>query len=178
MALGAAHRLGILENKMLLAALKDDSGAVRRRAAELAARIGGPGADPEISAVLAPAVVELLEDDECAEVAAFALGEMALGPPVVAERLAAQAREHRDPLAREAAVAALGSLGIGRETVLAALDDIATVRRRAVIALANFEGSDVEAALRLATEDRDWQVRQAAEDLISPTDEGDQHRSM
>ena len=49
--------------------------------------------------------------------------------------------------------------------ILAALGDKATVRRRAVLALAPFEGPDVEAALAAAREDRDWQVRQAAEDL-------------
>jgi hypothetical protein len=34
-----------------------------------------------------------------------------------------------------------------------------------VIALAPFSGPDVDAALTAALEDRDWQVRQAAEDL-------------
>jgi hypothetical protein len=34
-----------------------------------------------------------------------------------------------------------------------------------VLALAPFEGPEVEAALATALEDRDWQVRQAAEDL-------------
>jgi HEAT repeat protein len=78
-----------------------------------------------------------------------------------------QARTHTDALCRESAVAALGSLGAGRATVLAAASDIATVRRRAVIALANFDGDDVDRALEKALEDRDWQVRQAAEDLIT-----------
>jgi hypothetical protein len=44
------------------------------------------------------------------------------------------------------------------------------VRRRAVIALAPFAGPDVDAALAAASQDRDWQVRQAAEDLLGPTD--------
>ena len=39
-------------------------------------------------------------------------------------------------------------------------------RRRAVLALAAFEGDGVEAALTRALDDRDWQVRQAAEDLL------------
>jgi hypothetical protein len=34
-----------------------------------------------------------------------------------------------------------------------------------VIALAAFEGDEVDAALERALADRDWQVRQAAEDL-------------
>jgi len=49
--------------------------------------------------------------------------------------------------------------------VIAALADKAPVRRRAVVALANFEGPDVEAALASAREDRDWQVRAAADQL-------------
>jgi len=40
------------------------------------------------------------------------------------------------------------------------------VRRRAVIALAPFEGPEVDAALEAARTDRDWQVRQAAEDQL------------
>ena len=43
--------------------------------------------------------------------------------------------------------------------------DKSTIRRRAVLALAPFEGDQVEAALAEARSDRDWQVRQAAEDL-------------
>jgi hypothetical protein len=39
------------------------------------------------------------------------------------------------------------------------------VRRRAVLALAPFDGPEVEAAIDKALTDRDWQVRQAAEDL-------------
>jgi hypothetical protein len=39
------------------------------------------------------------------------------------------------------------------------------VRRRAVLALAPFDGPEVDAAIDAALEDRDWQVRQAAEDL-------------
>jgi hypothetical protein len=34
-----------------------------------------------------------------------------------------------------------------------------------VLALAAFSGSDVETALEAARHDRDWQTRQAAEDL-------------
>jgi HEAT repeat protein len=75
---------------------------------------------------------------------------------------------HSDPLVREAAVAALGALGDpdGLEAVLAACRDKAPIRRRAVLALAAFEGPEVDAALRAALDDRDWQTRQAAEDLL------------
>jgi HEAT repeat protein len=50
--------------------------------------------------------------------------------------------------------------------VLQACDDKPAIRRRAVLALAAFEGEQVEGRLRRALEDRDWQVRQAAEDLL------------
>ena len=50
----------------------------------------------------------------------------------------------------------------------AATEDKPAVRRRAVLALAPFEGDDVDAALQRALADRDWQVRQAAEDLTAP----------
>jgi HEAT repeat protein len=39
------------------------------------------------------------------------------------------------------------------------------VRRRAIVALANFEGERVDAALEAALSDRDWQVRSSAEAL-------------
>jgi HEAT repeat protein len=68
---------------------------------------------------------------------------------------------------REAAVAARGAIGSerGLAAILAATTDKPAVRRRAVLALAPFEGDDVEAAIDRALGDRDWQVRQAAEDL-------------
>jgi len=84
-------------------------------------------------------------------------------------RLSDLATEHPDALCREAAVAALGSIGdpAGLSAILAATTDKATVRRRATIALAPFDGPEVEAALARARDDRDWQVRQAAEDLTA-----------
>ena len=76
-------------------------------------------------------------------------------------------RKHPDPLCREAAVAALGAIGApeGLPAILEATSDKPAVRRRAVLALAPFSGPDVDAALERALTDRDWQVRQAAEDL-------------
>lgn len=177
-ALGAAHRLGILDEEIVLRALADPSVAVRRRAIELAARPTSAGKVSNLGPTVVPAILDLLDDPECAEVAAFALGELLLTEGGVGEKLSTQAGHHDDPLARESAVAALGSLGIGLDAVLNALDDVATVRRRAVIALANFEGPEVEAALTAATDDRDWQVRQAAEDLVAePEDGGDEPAS-
>ncbi|MCB0991938.1 MAG: HEAT repeat domain-containing protein, partial [Acidimicrobiales bacterium] len=49
---------------------------------------------------------------------------------------------------------------------LAATNDKPAVRRRAALALAPFDGEAVEQALHRLLEDRDWQVRQAAEDLL------------
>ena len=89
-----------------------------------------------------------------------------LATPVV-DGLVGVAGAHDDPLCREAAVAALGAIGDvrGLPAILAAMSDKPAVRRRAVIALTPFDGPEVDAALNRARTDRDWQVRQAAEDL-------------
>jgi HEAT repeat protein len=143
------------------AATADRDPAVRRRAAELA---------PALShAAVAPALVALLGDHDVTvvEAAAWALGETSGEGVDVVDALARVAVEHRDPLAREAAVAALGAIGDGRglDAILHACGDRPAVRRRAVLALAPFEGPEVDAAISTALGDRDWQVRQAAEDL-------------
>lgn len=113
---------------------------------------------------------KLLQDPDplVAEMAAWAAGEQRDSGAVRA--LAVMCVEHGDPLCREAAAAALGAIGDprGLDAILAALSDIATVRRRAVLALAPFEGPAVELALRRSAADKDWQVRQAAEDLLDP----------
>ncbi len=159
-ALGALERLGQLTADVLTAALSDPARTVRRRACEAVARC--PGDQP-------PSLLPALADDDAtvAEVAAWASGERQPPEPGSVAALAAMATDHDDALVREAAVAALGAIGdeAGLPAVLAALDDKATVRRRAVIALAPFDGVEVDAALARAREDRDWQVRQAAEDL-------------
>ncbi|MBV8957269.1 MAG: HEAT repeat domain-containing protein, partial [Actinobacteria bacterium] len=116
-----------------------------------------------------PPIVPLLDDADATvvEAAAWASGELEPAEPGAVARLAALATEHDDALVREAAVAALGSLGDpdGLAAVLAATEDKATVRRRAAIALVAFEGPEVDAALARLRDDRDWQVRQVAEDL-------------
>ena len=114
-------------------------------------------------------VLELLSDEDSSvvEIACWAAGEQTEHNDSLIEALSAIALEHKDALCRESAVAALGALGDvrGLKSILEATQDIATVRRRAVIALAPFEGQAVTDALQLALSDRDWQVRQAAEDL-------------
>ena len=106
-------------------------------------------------------------DDSVVEVAAWASGERSPVEPGAVQRLASIAVGGGDPLCRESAVAALGAIGddAGLPAVLEATDDVAAVRRRAVIALAAFSGPEVDAALERARTDRDRQVRQAAEDL-------------
>ncbi|MFP5317409.1 MAG: HEAT repeat domain-containing protein [Acidimicrobiia bacterium] len=160
-ALGALARLGAAQPDDVHTALADPEPAVRRRACEVAAA-AVPVGDEDLVARLAD------EDPGVAEVAAWALGERGGGrEAVVVEALAAVATGHADALCREAAVAALGAIGdpAGLAAVLAATSDRPAVRRRAVIALAAFEGPEVDAALHRARGDRDWQVRQAAEDL-------------
>jgi len=160
-ALGALARLG--DDTLVLAALHglaDEAAGVRQRAVELTAKL------PQVRIARVAAV---LDDPEplVAEAACWALGERE--DPAAVEALVATAVGHDDALVREAAVAALGAIGDerGLPAVLAATTDKPAVRRRAVLALAPFEGPEVDQALQRALEDRDWQVRQAAEDLLS-----------
>jgi HEAT repeat protein len=159
-AIGALERLGALSPADITAALSDPAPTVQRRACEASASIPGD-APPSLLASLAS------DDAAIAEVAAWASGERQPPEPGIVPVLAAMATTHEDALVREAAVAALGAIGdeAGLPAILAATRDKATVRRRAVLALAPFEGPEVDEALAGAREDRDWQVRQAAEDL-------------
>jgi HEAT repeat protein len=116
-----------------------------------------------------PGLIGLLDDAEAPviESACFALGEIGSGATHAVTALSEVATKKSDPLLREAAVAALGAIGdpAGLAAILRATSDKPAVRRRAVLALAPFSGIEVDAALNRALEDRDWQVRQAAEDL-------------
>lgn len=162
-ALGALLRAGDLRAADLAAGLIDPAPSVRIRAAELVAQLEGSGPASEVS------LLPLLDDTEptVVEVAAWACGERVRPESGAVDHLARLVRHADDALVREAAVAALGAIGdpAGLTTVLVAMGDRATVRRRAVIALAPFDGPEVAAALTAALMDRDWQVRQAAEDL-------------
>ena len=156
-ALGSLQRMGELDDATLSAALDDSDPIVRRRAAELAAR------HPDID--LLPALSDA--DTSVVEMACWACGEHESEQGRVVDALIEHATHAADALVREAAVAALGAIGSPRAvgTIIAATNDKPAVRRRAVLALAPFEGDDIEAAIDRALEDRDWQVRQAAEDL-------------
>jgi len=142
--------------------LADDDGAVKREA--LVAIAEGGGGDDVLEAV-----VDLLGDPDplVVEGAAFALGERRHDASLA--RLIDVAVHHDDARCREAAVVALGAIGDddALATIIGALEDKPPVRRRAVVALVNFEGPEVDAALARAREDHDWQVRSAVDRLDS-----------
>ena len=162
-ALRSLDRLDTLTDDDLTSALHDPEAAVRITALEMTAGRS------------TPAIAGLLDDPDAmvVESAAWALGERVDGSTAVIDALAGIAGTHDDPLAREAAVAALGAIGDerGLPAVLAATSDKPAVRRRAVIALVAFEGPDVDAAWARARTDRDRQVRDAVEELLGPEDD-------
>ena len=112
-------------------------------------------------------VIDLLDDDDAlvVDAAAFALGEHAYVGGV--ERLCVVATDHDDARCRESAIASLGAIGDdrARAVILAALTDKAPIRRRAIVALANFEGPISRRRSKRPSEDRDWQVRSAVSQL-------------
>jgi len=156
-ALGALDRLGRLTASDLETAAADPAASVRRRAAELAA------SHPDVE------LLRLLADDDVTvvEVAAWSCGERQLVSDAVLGRLIELTTRATEPLVRESCAAALGAIGDARglPAILAACNDKPAVRRRAVLALAPFDGDDVRSAIERCLDDRDWQVRQAAEDL-------------
>jgi HEAT repeat protein len=158
LGLGALARLGVLTDDDVRAALVDDAPAVRRRAAMIAGR------RPSVSLRI------VLDDSDATvvEAAAWACGEQESVDDDVLDVLIDLGVSSSDALVREACTAALGAIGDprGLATILHGCADKPAVRRRAVLALAPFEGDEVDAALQTALTDRDWQVRQAAEDVL------------
>ena len=158
-ALRALDRASALDDATLAVALGDTSAEVRRAAVELASHHSVP-------------IIDLLHDGDVfvAEMAAWSLGERHDPTDAEIAALVECTTAHHEAIVREACAAALGSIGDerGLPAILAACNDKPAVRRRAVLALAPFEGPDVDAALSKALDDRDWQVRQNAEDLLSP----------
>jgi HEAT repeat protein len=161
LALGALERLGMLSPADLSRSFTDPQPAVRRRAVLLAAR--HPSVD----------LLPVLDDGDptVVELAAWACGEHEVVDDAVLSRLIVLAGSSDVALVREACVAALGAIGDerGLPAILAGCGDQPAVRRRAVLALAPFDGEQVDAAIAAALSDRDWQVRQAAEDLRRAT---------
>ncbi len=157
LSLGALERCGDLDDDELRSALHDEVAAVRRRAAHLAAT------RPHLD------LTALLDDSDptVVEQVAWTYGEHEVVDDAVLHRLVALAVDAAVPLVREAAVAALGAIGDDRglPAILHGCNDTAAIRRRAVLALAPFATDEAETAIDRALTDRDWQVRQAAEDL-------------
>ncbi len=150
-------QLGALDEISWPSLCNDESHRVRRTVAEL-------------GAVVTEIELEVLLDDidsTVVEAACWSAGERGARAFDLVEKLAHITENHDDALCREAGVAALGAIGspAGLPAILAATKDRSTVRRRAVLALAPFDSPEVDAALGRALTDRDWQVRQAAEDL-------------
>ncbi|MEC8975073.1 MAG: HEAT repeat domain-containing protein [Actinomycetota bacterium] len=146
-----------LDEETLYIAMNDSSLHVRSTLAYLSSKDTGIPIDRFLTD----------EDSAVVEIACWASGERGEVSDKTLRMLQNIVEEHDDPLCRESAVAALGALG-KREalsSILKAVDDVATVRRRAVLALSPFDGPAVDAAVKKALEDRDWQVRQAAEDI-------------
>ncbi|MEO0495375.1 MAG: HEAT repeat domain-containing protein [Actinomycetota bacterium] len=161
--LRSAERLDALDTDRLQTLLDDPDPSVRIAALDIAAHREQPPIDG------------LLDDPDPAvvEVAAWACGERDTDPRPPTLRLAALATGHDDPLVREAAVAAIGALGdeLGLPAVLEATTDKPAVRRRAVLALAAFDGPKVDAAWARARTDRDRQVRDAVDELLGPVED-------
>ncbi len=166
-ALATVVKLNLDAGKHIVNALEDADRGVRKRAVELVIDLSNN--HEHISKVLV-----LLDDSSTfvVETVCWVIGEIGNNYENVAEivsKVSQIALNHEDSLCREAAVACLGSLGHinGLATLLKALDDKPNVRRRATLALAPFEGPEVEKALKRKLKDRDLQTRQAAEDLLA-----------
>jgi len=168
-ALRAVARLDAVGPDDLCGGLSDAAPVVRRAAAEVAGHLLSVGVPPSDQERIAASLLLVLGDDDplVVEAACWALGEHGTWAPG-GEELANVALSHPDARCREAALGALGAIGDARglHAVLHALDDKPTVRRRAAVALAAFEGPSVDEALQRCLQDRDWQVREAAETLL------------
>lgn len=158
-ALVALWRNDALDAQELERAFKDPDPLVRRGACDLCATRD----DQDTS------LINALGDPDplVVEAAAVALGERELRRSV--GPLSTLVATHKDPRVKEAALGALGAIGdeAGLGAIMGALDEKPTVRRRAVVALAAFEGQEVHEALVRASTDRDWQVREVAEILLA-----------
>jgi HEAT repeat protein len=166
LALRGLVRRSLMNTDLWHRVLRDDDVEVRRDALQQIAH------DPVQEPALLDTVLDMLGDDDAlvVEGAAFALGEHLYVAALSA--LCVVAKDHEDARCRESAIAALGSIGDdrARATIIESLKDKPAIRRRAIVALSNFEGSDIEAALDEAGEDRDWQVRSAVTQLRSNDD--------
>lgn len=159
-SLTTLDKLDELGDTTLSVMLNDPSSQVRRRACEISASY------PRVS------LVAMLTDASpyVVEMALWAEGERE--EPENIDLISRIASDHSESFVREAAVAALGAIGDDRsiDIILTAMNDRPNVRRRAVVAMASYDDQRVTEALREACKDRDWQVRQIAEDLLEITE--------
>ncbi len=162
-ALRSLDRLDALTETDLTHGLADPHPRVRIAAIELAA--------PRLHPPLAPMLID--DDARVVEMACWGCGEREADPQPPITKLSTLENDHDDPLVREAAVAALGAIGAigGLPAVLSATTDKPAIRRRAVLALAAFDGPEVDAAWERARSDRDRQVRDAVDELLGPADD-------
>jgi HEAT repeat protein len=161
LALRGLVRQGLVTSDDWRHALRDGDVTVRREALNQIAYV-----ELHDDAIFADLMVCLNDDDALVvDGAVFALGEHLHVAAV--EQLCVIATSHDDARCRESAIAALGAIGDdrARPAILGALNDKAPVRRRAIVALSNFEGPDIDEALARAGDDRDWQVRAAVNQL-------------
>jgi len=165
----ARHRILALRGivRQHLATADDWRGALGDRDLDVRREALNQIAHADVDAELAAVIMSCLDDDDALVVdgAVFALGEHLYVPAV--EMLCGIATSHEDARCRESAIAALGAIGDdrARPVILGALTDKPPVRRRAIVALSNFEGPDIDEALERASQDRDWQVRAAVNQL-------------
>ncbi|MDP4692557.1 MAG: HEAT repeat domain-containing protein [Ilumatobacteraceae bacterium] len=159
LALHGLLKNNVLTDEQVRSAEVDPSRLVRHRLAQLGA------VEPRINLSI------LLHDVDfaVAETAAWSLGERVDVTPDEFALLLEGGAHHDHAIVRESCIAALGAIGNPRAVpvILEGCNDKPAVRRRAILALAPFDGPEVTAALEKALLDRDWQVRQAAEDLLA-----------
>ena len=159
LALHGLLKNNVLTDEQVRSAEVDPSRLVRHHLAQLGA------VEPRINLSI------LLHDVDfaVAETAAWSLGERVDVTPDEFALLLEGGAHHDHAIVRESCIAALGAIGNPRAVpvILEGCNDKPAVRRRAILALAPFDGPEVTAALEKALLDRDWQVRQAAEDLLA-----------
>ena len=159
LALHGLLKNNVLTDEQVRSAEVDPSRLVRHRLAQLGA------VEPRINLSI------LLHDVDfaVAETAAWSLGDRVDVTPDEFALLLEGGAHHDHAIVRESCIAALGAIGNPRAVpvILEGCNDKPAVRRRAILALAPFDGPEVTAALEKALLDRDWQVRQAAEDLLA-----------
>ena len=159
LALHGLLKNNVLTDEQVRSAEVDPSRLVRHRLAQLGA------VEPRINLSI------LLHDVyfAVAETAAWSLGERVDVTPDEFALLLEGGAHHDHAIVRESCIAALGAIGNPRAVpvIMEGSNDKPAVRRRAILALAPFDGPEVTAALEKALLDRDWQVRQAAEDLLA-----------